>query len=198
MSCCPGCSEFWQGTVHDVAAVQTVIRKCDAVALLAPATLRPHTVHRYVTFSNLLLMLGSYVHPETQEEILISADSRGYHWINAAAEERLCFDLNVEEFKLTPAEGCGHEIEVTFDTDDEDLVIAAVREGVTYARLIGVMETKAREEGVHLTLPEVERKAGGNIHAFICNVEDLEDWHDFSVLAALATNAHLNSGIPAQ
>lgn len=50
-------------------------------------------------------MLGSYVHPESEEEILISADSRGYHWINAAAEERLTFDLNVEDFKLTPAEG---------------------------------------------------------------------------------------------
>lgn len=69
-------------------------------------------------------MLGSYLHPETQEEILISADSRGYHWINAAAEERLSFELNVEEFKLTPAEGSGHDIEITFETDDEDVVIA--------------------------------------------------------------------------
>jgi len=142
-------------------------------------------------------MLGSYLHPETQEEILISADSRGYHWINAAAEERLSFELNVEEFKLTPAEGSGHDIEITFETDDEDVVIAAVREGLSYARLIGVMETKVREQGVHLALPEVERKAGGNIHAFICNVEEQEDWRDFSVLAAVATNAHLNSGIPA-
>lgn len=142
-------------------------------------------------------MLGSYLHPETQEEILISADSRGYHWINAAAEEQLSFELNVEEFKLTPAEGSGHDIEITFETDDEDVVIAAVREGVSYARLIGVMEAKVREEGVHLTLPEVERKAGGNIHAFICNVEEQEDWRDFSVLAAVATNAPLNSGIPA-
>ena len=141
-------------------------------------------------------MLGSYLHPETQEEILISADSRGYHWINAAAEERLTFDLNVEDFKLTPAEGSGHDIEITFEMED-DLVKAAIREGVTYERLIGVMETKVREEGVHLTLPEVERKAGGNIHAFICNVEDGEDWRDFSVLAAIATNSHLNSGIPA-
>ena len=86
------------------------------------------------------------------------------HWINAAAEVWLSFELIMEEFKLAPAKGSGHDTEITFATEDEDVVIAAVGEGVSYARLIGVLETKVREKGVHLTLPEVEQKAGDNIH----------------------------------
>lgn len=142
----------------------------------------------------LFAMLGSYLHPETGEEVVISADSRAYHWINVAAGERLSFELNVEDFKLIPLEG-SDGIEITFEME-EDIVTAAIREEVRYERMIGIMEAKVREEAVHLILPEVERKAGGNIHAFICNVEDSEDWRDFSVLAAIATNAYLNSGIP--
>ena len=139
-------------------------------------------------------MLGSYLHPETGEEVVISADSRAYHWINVAAGERLSFELNVEDFKLIPLEG-SDGIEITFEMQ-EDIVTAAIRGEIRYERMIGIMEAKVREEAVHLILPEVERKAGGNIHAFICNVENSEDWRDFSVLAAIATNAYLNSGIP--
>ena len=139
-------------------------------------------------------MLGSYLHPETGEEVVISADSRAYHWINVAAGERLSFELNVEDFKLIPLDG-SDGIEITFEMQ-EDIVTAAIRGEIRYERMIGIMEAKVREEAVHLILPEVERKAGGNIHAFICNVENSEDWRDFSVLAAIATNAYLNSGIP--
>ncbi|CAK8995197.1 unnamed protein product [Durusdinium trenchii] len=142
-------------------------------------------------------MLGSYTDPESGDEVLISADSRGFQWINATADERLSFEFHPEDFKLIPAEGSGHEIEITFETDDDGFVSAALRGEKRYERLVGSMEMKVREGPVHLSLPEVTRKSGTNIHAFMCNLlEDPSDWRDFSVLLLIATNAHLNSGIP--
>ncbi|CAJ1395336.1 unnamed protein product [Effrenium voratum] len=139
-------------------------------------------------------MLGSYLHPDSGDEILISADSRGYIWIGN--EERLTFDFDEEGFKLIPAEGSDHKVEITFE-QEEGIVSAAIREDVRYERLVGSMELKVREGPVHLSLAEVKRE-GENVHAFICNVvQDPNDWRDFSVLAAIATSAHLNNGKPA-
>lgn len=70
-------------------------------------------------------------------------------------------------FKLIPAEGADHEIEITFEVDDEGDVTFALRGEKRYERLVGKMEMKVREAGVHLSLPEVTRE-GPNLHAFIC------------------------------
>ena len=97
---------------------------------------------------------------------------------------------------MIPAEGSDHKVEITFE-QEEGIVSAAIREDVRYERLVGSMELKVREGPVHLSLPEVKRE-GENVHAFICNVvQDPNDWRDFSVLAAIATSAHLNNGKPA-
>ena len=86
--------------------------------------------------------------------------------------ERVCssglvFQLDEESFKLIPAEGAEHGVEITFETDDDGYVSFALRGEKIYERLVGAMEVKVREDGVHLSLPEVSRE-GPNLHAFIC------------------------------